>query len=188
MPYIFNSDRVKRAASLFLAFAAIILILRFVIIPKYIFPQKYAEQVEAYAQKYGLEPSLVYAVIKAESNFDTNAVSNKNAKGLMQISEATAIWGASEIGIENFYIEMLYEPEINIEIGCWYIDKLLLQYSGYEDTALAAYNAGSGNVSRWLSDGELSQDGYRLDKIPYNETLKYVKKVDFIKKVYEILY
>ena len=78
-------------------------------------------------------------------------------------------------------------PEINILIGCWYLNKLINQYDNVE-TALAAYNAGSGNVSRWLADDEYSSDGIRLDYIPYKKTRNYVKKVQQAKKIYEYLY
>ncbi len=82
---------------------------------------------------------------------------------------------------------MLFEPNINIQIGCWYLNKLTNQF-GTTQTALAAYNAGSGNVSKWLQDSHYSDDGKTLIDIPYGETKRYVKKVMFVQKIYQWLY
>ena len=129
------------------------LLLLFLAPPLFIFttyPIRHSEIIEKYAQKYGLEPSLVYAVINTESGFRADALSPKGAKGLMQIMDKTGEWGFQmmEMG-GDFYPDMLYDPEINIAIGCWYLNRLILQYRDV-NTALAAYNAGSGNVSKWL--------------------------------------
>lgn len=173
-------------ATLLLAIAA--LFFRYVIMPRVLFPIKYTEIVEKYSREYGVDKNLVYAVIRAESSFRKEAVSHKNAVGLMQISESTAKWGAAEIPIEGFTLEMLAEPAVNIEIGCWYLAKLISQYDGNCETALAAYNGGSGNVGKWLSNEKYSKDGESLHYIPFEETKKYVKKVLALKKIYDTLY
>ena len=105
----------------------------------------------------------------------------------MQITEGTAKWGAEEIGIGEFNIDLLFDPETNIRIGCWYISRLLNQYKSLE-SALAAYNAGSGNVTKWLNDTAYSSDGITLKHIPFKETKNYLFKVKFFKKLYEIRY
>ena len=158
-----------------------------IILKKMLYPQGYKNYVETYSKEYNIDKNLVYSVIKCESNFESSAVSHMNAKGLMQISDMTGIWASEELGIKNFDTDSLFVPEINILIGCWYLNKLINQYDNVE-TALAAYNAGSGNVSRWLADDEYSSDGLRLDYIPYKETRNYVKKVQQAKKIYEYLY
>lgn len=188
MFYVFDFRKVKKVAAVLLLLAIAVLLLRFVIIPRYFYPRKFTEQVTYYAQKYNLEESLVYAVIRTESGFDPDAVSVKDARGLMQISQKTGEWGASEIGLENFTVEDLFLPEINIEIGCWYLNRLIHQYDGNADTALAAYNAGSGNVSKWLNNMQYSRDGSVLHEIPFPETKNYVKKVNSAKRIYEKLY
>lgn len=188
MFYIFDFRRIKKAAMITLLLAVVILICRFVILPQYIFPKKYAVYIEKYAEKYSLDIWLVYAVVRVESNFETNAVSIKDARGLMQVSKLTGEWGASEIGLENFTVEDLFNPEINIEIGCWYLNRLIQQYDEKIDTALAAYNAGSGNVSKWLNNPDYSSNGLDLKEIPFQETSNYVKKVNFVKLFYEKLY
>ena len=112
---------------------------------------------------------------------------SKDAKGLMQIGEITGEWAAELLDMEQYQKQMLFEPNINIQIGCWYLNKLTNQF-GTTQTALAAYNAGSGNVSKWLQDSHYSDDGKTLIDIPYGETKRYVKKVMFVQKIYQWLY
>ena len=163
------------------------ILMKNVIMPKILYPQGYKNYVEKYAEEYNLDKNLVYAVIKCESNFDSQAVSHKDARGLMQISEMTGIWASEVLEIDNYSSDMLYEPDVNIHIGCWYLEKLIDQF-GDENTAVAAYNAGSGNVSNWLMEEEHSSDGVSFDMIPFKETEKYVKKVETTKKIYNYLY
>ncbi|MCI1958918.1 MAG: lytic transglycosylase domain-containing protein [Clostridia bacterium] len=177
----------SRLIKISLLFIAVGLILRFYIMPQILFPLKYSDQVEKYSEKYNTDKYLIYAIIKTESNFNQNAVSPKNAKGLMQVTEVTGIWAAENIGIKDFSTDKLFDPDTNIEIGCWYISKLMRQFNCC-NTAIAAYNAGSGNVSRWLEDNMLSNDGLNLDSIPYSETENYVRKINITKKIYEYLY
>lgn len=187
MFYVFNLKIIKKIGNILLFFAVLIIVSRFIVIPK-LFPTTYSEYVEKYSKEYNLETSLVYSVIRTESHFLPDAVSPKNAMGLMQITEQTGRWGAEEIGIKNFTIERLFEPQINIQIGCWYLNKLTIQFQEPVETALAAYNAGSGNVSKWLKDERYSDDSVSLKDIPYGETKKYVKKILITKKIYEAIY
>lgn len=161
---------------------------RFFILPEYIFPKKFSDYVEKYSAEYNVDENLVYAVIHSESGFEIDALSHKEAKGLMQITESTGAWAAEKIGIEDFEISKLYDPDTNIRIGCWYLAELLKQFDGSVSTAIAAYNAGNGKVSEWLSNEKYSSDGITLDTIPYEETLNYVKRVTLIHKIYEYLY
>jgi len=155
---------------------------------KRIYPLKYKEFVFKYSYEYGIDPYLVFAVIKAESSFNPNAKSRKNAIGLMQITERTALWGAETIGIEEFTQEDLYDPETNIRIGCWYIRQLMNEFSNRIDLVLAAYNGGSGNVNEWLKNVEYSKTGQELDVIPFRGTAMFVKKVKNYYEVYLNLY
>lgn len=188
MFYTFSIKGLKKTACATLIIAVIILICRFIIIPKVLFPQKYSEYVIKYSDKYELEDALVFAVIKTESNFDPNARSHKDAMGLMQIRAITGNWGAEEIGLYNFSENDLFDPETNIQLGCWYLKKLLNQYDNNLETAVAAYNAGSGNVSKWLKDEKHSSDGYNINNIPFEQTRNYVLKIQVAKKVYEMIY
>ena len=151
------------------------------------FPAKYVDEIKKYSEEYRVDPYLVMAVIKAESNFKKEAVSNKDAGGLMQITPSTAKWLAQKIKISDFEDEDVYKPEINIKLGCYYLSYL---YDMYADTncMLAAYNAGHGTVDKWLSDSNYSTDGKVLEKIPYKETEQYINKVNSYTKIYRILY
>ncbi|AYE35401.1 lytic transglycosylase domain-containing protein [Clostridium septicum] len=154
---------------------------------QYIFPYKYTEYVDKYSKEYDLDPLLVMAVIKAESDFDEKAVSNRGAKGLMQVMDNTGEWACKEIGINYFMPSMLMDPEFNIRIGCWYLNNLRNEF-GDLDLIIAAYNGGSGNVNKWLNDDEYSKDGETLTYIPFKETKKYVDKVKINYSVYKYLY
>lgn len=155
---------------------------------KRIYPLKFKEFVFKYSQDNGIDPYLVFAVIKAESSFNHKAKSKKNAMGLMQITRQTAMWGADSLGIEGFSVEELYDPETNIRIGCWYIRQLMKEFNNQTDLVLAAYNGGSGNVSEWLKNVNYSKTGRELDVIPFRETEMFVKKVKNYYQVYLKLY
>lgn len=148
-----------------------------------LYPLDYESIVTKYARKYELEPHLVMAIIKAESNFIEDAHSGK-ASGLMQLTEDTADWVAEQIGKDSDKIE-LSDPRDNIELGCFYIRYLIDYYDGNVDVALAAYNGGMGNVDKWLENERYSDDGKTLKSIPFKETREYVQRVNSEKDVYE---
>jgi len=150
------------------------------------FPVRYIDEITTYAEQYDLPPAFVCAVIHAESRFRPEVQSPRGASGLMQLMPITADWGAAEIGLPDYSYDRIHEPELNIQIGCWYLRRLLDQY-GVADTALAAYNAGSGNVSGWLSDAAYSADGRSLTVIPFGETARYVEKINRNQRIYEII-
>lgn len=150
-----------------------------------IFPLKYADSIEKYSGEYGLDKYIVAGVIYSESGFDNTAHSGL-ARGLMQMTDKTADWVSEKLGIEYDY-DMAENPEINIKMGCYYLSCLIEKYRNRE-TALAAYNAGMGNVSKWLEDPRYSADGKTLSDIPYSETKKYVKRVKIFTYIYRKLY
>ncbi|SHG99822.1 lytic transglycosylase domain-containing protein [Tepidibacter thalassicus] len=151
---------------------------------KIIYPIHYEEYVYKYSKEYSIDPYLVFAIIKTESKFFPYAKSHKNARGLMQISEGTQKWAMEELGMENLNI---FDPQANIKVGCWYINKLFEQFKDI-DLVIAAYNGGSGNVNKWLKDERYSYNGINLTNIPFKETKKYVEKVKKYYKIYKILY
>ncbi|WP_242875943.1 lytic transglycosylase domain-containing protein [Cellulosilyticum sp. I15G10I2] len=153
-----------------------------------LYPQAYKEVVYKYAKEYEVDPLLIYAIMKTESKHNPNAISRSGAKGLMQIMDKTGAWGAEEVAISNYSHETLFKPDINIQIGCWYISKLIRQYNEDVDLALAAYNAGSGNIAKWRNNPRYSQDGKSLSDMPFRETKLYVKRVKQHYKVYQFLY
>lgn len=153
-----------------------------------LYPIAYRDSINEYSREYNLDPFLVASIINVESNYDKNATSSKNAKGLMQIGESTGLWASEVLGINNYYPEMLYVPEVNIRIGTWYLNQLNKEFNNNQDLVLAAYNAGSGNVNKWLLDGEYSNDKENLHTIPFKETANYLKKVNLSHQVYSRFY
>lgn len=159
------------------------------IIMQTIYPQKYSESVEKYAKEYQVDPLLIFAMIKIESNFNENAKSSSDARGLMQLMENTAIEIENKIAKDKkmIPIEALYEPDKNIELGTYYFASLLKQYENV-GVALAAYNAGMGRVDDWIEQGIIYKDGSNLENIPYKETNMYVRKVLNTYQIYQDLY
>ena len=157
---------------------------------KILYPKTYSEIISVYAEEYDVEENLIYAVIKAESNFDSNAVSNRDAIGLMQIVEETAIDVAKknniDIDTENIEEEIL-DIDNNINIGTKYLSTLLKQYGNIE-VALAAYNAGIGTVNNWIEKQVIQADGSDIENIPYKETNNYVRKILRDYRIYNELY
>lgn len=152
----------------------------------FVYPIKYRREVEKYSKDFGVDKYLVYSIIKTESKFDEKAISNKGAKGLMQVTDKTAQWAARELRLGN-RID-LFEPETNIKIGVWYLARLEKEFGGNLKLSIAAYNGGSGNVRKWLSEGEYSGDGKTLKRIPFKETSDYSYKVMKNYKIYKELY
>lgn len=152
------------------------------------YPMKYQEYVSHYAKEYDVPPSLVYAVIRSESSFDPDAVSNIGARGLMQITESTYEWAVYRMGTSNpLDYDSLWEPEENIRYGVYILSLLLKEFDSPE-TALCAYHAGWGNVKSWLENEEYSADGVNIHSIPFKDTGRYVPKVMETKAMYEKLY
>lgn len=157
-------------------------------IMKIIYPLKHEDTIKRYANEYDLDVYAVFGIIKAESNFVVDAQSHKGAMGLMQLTESTAWWIADKIGMDDFSLKDLSEPETNVRMGCWYLDYLLDAYDENLELALCAYNAGSGNVSKWLANEQYSDDGRNLDVIPFPETEQYVEKIKKYMKTYKEMY
>lgn len=176
---------IKRVIAIFIL---ILIIVNVKNIAKRFYPLKYLEYIKEYSQEYNLDPYLVIAVIRTESGFKENVKSNKNAIGLMQITPDTAAWAAEKMGIYNFRVNMLNDPQFNIRMGCWYINNLKNEFNGNIELVLAAYNGGRGNVQKWLKDSGHSYDGKNLHYIPFKETDKYIKKVKVSYEVYKYLY
>lgn len=155
---------------------------------KKIYPRTYSGIVVKEAKRNNLEPNFVYAVIRAESNFDPDAKSKAGALGLMQLTPATFEWlqkreDASPVLPEDD----LLKPEVNIRYGCRFLALLLKTYS-VRRTALCAYNAGMGTVNQWLKQTKLSADGKNLSAIPYPETKNYADAVELYYRRYLSLY
>lgn len=153
-----------------------------------IYPIYYMELISAHVEERDLDPYLVAAVINVESSFQANAVSPKGAIGLMQVMPSTGIWAATHLGFENFAIEQLFEPNINICIGVWCLARLIRDFDSSIPVALASYNGGEANVRQWLANGTWSGSVDDLERIPFPETRKYVQKVLAMYSYYKWLY
>ena len=151
-----------------------------------LYPKEYSDSVEKYAQEYGVDEALLYALIECESGFDKNAVSSVCAKGLTQITPETFNWLQTKTG-ESYAEDALFEPEISFKYGAFFLG-LLLEEFGDTKTALAAYHAGRGQVNKWLVNPEYSSDSKKLDKIPFEDTSAYTEKVMKVKYLYSKIY
>jgi soluble lytic murein transglycosylase len=142
------------------------------------YPLHYQQIVRGHARNYNLDPALVAAVIYQESKFRADAKSSSGAIGLMQLRPETAEGIAIRTGGTHFQVSDLYNPEINVRYGSWYLRHLLDKY-GDEKDALAAYNAGQRNVDEWRAEGK---------DIQFPETRAYVDRVEHLKHVYARAY
>ena len=106
----------------------------------------------------------------------------------MQLMESTAVEQAEEVNEEIIVTESLYNPEVNIKIGTKYYSKLIKKYNNNMLLALAAYNAGIGNVDNWIEQGTIKEDGSDIENIPFKETNNYVRKIVRDYKIYQNLY
>ena len=149
-------------------------------------PLEYSEYVEKYSQQYSVPKEIVYAVIKTESSFKSDAVSKKGAIGLMQITPDTYAWLCTKDSFSSDSADMLYNPEINIKAGTLFLSLLYSEYGIWENV-YAAYNAGRAKVNEWLEDEKYNDNGHLIN-IPYKETASYIVKVTKAADIYTSLY
>lgn len=155
------------------------------IIEERMYPDNYANIVKKYASEYGVDEYLIHSVIWVESGYDRKADSRAGARGLMQISKGTLSDINRMLG-ENYSFYDMYDPEKNIRCGVCYLSYLIKRF-GDKTLAIAAYNAGPGNVSSWMKKSEY-YNGKTLYNIPFPETKTYVNKVLMCCEKYKELY
>lgn len=146
-------------------------------IMKWVYPVEYASVIDEYSRRHHLDPFLVTSIILIESNFERNAESVKGACGLMQLMPETANWIAEQMG-HTLPIQAndLFDPELNIKLGTWYLASLYSQFGDWV-VAVAAYNGGRGNVQKWLDEKRWSGEFETISDIPFGETRSYVARV-----------
>lgn len=184
-----NSNKIFSKILIIITILVILCLLAYYVLKSFIYPLKHFDIVKKEAAANNIDPYLILAMIKAESGFNKNAISNKQAKGLMQIVESTAQDIKDRLNIE-VDIDDLYNEETNIKLGCKYMNYLIDKYDGNYYIAICAYNAGLGNVDKWLEQGIIPKD---LDthtniSLPFKETTKYLNKVISSYKMYRLLY
>lgn len=189
-----ENERLKNKKILVCGLIILILIVFLIVfknkIQRIFYPKLYEEFVSMYSDEYGVDENLVFAVIKAESNFQEDAVSHKDALDLMQIMKETAEDVARKYNIEidfNNSEREILNVQNNIKIGTKYLAVLLEKYKNIE-VAVAAYNAGIGTVDNWIEKEIIKSDGSDIENIPYKETNNYVRKILRNYKIYQDLY
>jgi len=143
---------------------------------------KYQTEIEKYAKEFAIEKELLAALIYVESRFNNHSKSSKGAVGLMQLMPSTAIWIAEELGYNNFKLEDLNNPEVNIKFGSWYFAYLYQKFDKNLIQTIAAYNAGERNVRVWISEG---WEGNINKELPFKETDNFVRRVISTKNFYK---
>lgn len=184
----------KNTALLVLLLAAILVMLLITPwlirkIEKYSYPLGYQETVEQYAAEYQMDPFVIYSVIRTESGFDENAQSDAGARGLMQITEETFAWIKLKIAPqEDLTFDDLWDPQVNIRFGSYYLDCCLERYGNDLATACAAYHSGWGTVDQLLAQEEYAASEATLAEFPYPQMARYVEKVGRAYDRYQQLY
>lgn len=153
-------------------------------------PIYYKNLIEQYAAENNLKPAFVAAIILNESSFRTDAESSVGARGLMQLMPDTAEWIAGKLDMDYFHFDFMYDAEMNIRFGTWYLGYLSRLFRGDPVSVASAYHAGQGTVTRWLSDESKTRDGVslNLDSLSDGPTKTYAGRVTQAYAIYEALY
>jgi soluble lytic murein transglycosylase len=141
-------------------------------------PRAYEWLVVPAANRYGLDPNLLLAVMRVESAYQKHIVSYAGAVGLMQIMPRTGQLIAHALGRKDFTPADLLDPRVNLEFAAWYLSSLIRRFDGHLPLAIASYNGGPHNVRRWIQESpeEMPLDAL-LERIPFSQTHRYVRKV-----------
>jgi soluble lytic murein transglycosylase len=187
----------KRVWALLLAVVIVLMFYNTKWIGQLLYPIKYREDIETSAAQHRLDPLLIAAIIRVESNFTPDLISPKNAVGLMQIMPETAEWIIEKTGYSPETAQRLHQANVNIEMGSWYVRFLMNQFQPILDNlppdsqiavVAAAYNAGPGAVNNWLRSGIWDGTLEQVRQIPYGETRHYIQRVTYYYKKYQEFY
>lgn len=152
----------------------------------------YMDLILKYSKENDVDEKLITAIIETESDFIEKAESGVGAKGLMQIMPDTGEWVSQKLKEKEYSPTFLLDPETNIKFGTYYFKYLIDYYNNNIDFAIMAYNAGHGNVDKWIGQGILKVDSKDYDQVPFAETRNYIKKVNdryaMNKSIFDVYY
>jgi len=152
-----------------------------------LFPKPYWIELKRFSENNALDPYLVASLIRQESEFNPNALSNKNAVGLMQLLPKVGKGVAKQEKLKHFNASQLFMPSINLQLGTRYFRSMVDKFGAFE-YALAAYNAGSDRVEDWMGQGKYRDTEEFVESIPFTETREYVQAIMRNANVYRKLY
>jgi soluble lytic murein transglycosylase-like protein len=155
---------------------------------EYAFPTYYYSLVRKIAADYYLDPYLIWATIREESHFNPYSESKAGARGLMQIVFSTGDWIAQKLNYKEFEYDLLFEPEVNIKFGGWYLQYLQERFEKNIYLIVSGYNAGPGITSQWIEKMDVNDLDVFVENIPYPETSEHIKKVIRSYLIYQIIY
>jgi soluble lytic murein transglycosylase len=144
---------------------------------KAMYPVQYMEEVTEAAERFNVDPFLIYAIIQIESDFKESRVSSKGATGLMQIMPNTAEWIVQQGNFPPDVLDAVNDPKVNIFLGAWYIAFLEKMFQHNHYAVIAAYNAGPGNVEKWMKEDIWDGTSHDVANIPFGETRHYIHRV-----------
>ena len=152
------------------------------------YPAPYRLQILREVKKQGLDPRLVLAIMKQESQFKANAKSPSAARGLLQLTIDAAQKYSGRAGVRNLTEDSLYRPDVSIAVGCEYLGELSRMFTGLPEAIVASYNGGEDNVTRWLARSNQRDEGVFAAEVGFTETKNYVFKVMSYYRAYQQLY
>ncbi|UJF31698.1 lytic transglycosylase domain-containing protein [Paenibacillus hexagrammi] len=180
--------RKKRAFALLLICFVLFLFMNSSLIGRKLYPIYYEKEIRQSAAKHQIDPFLIAAIIRVETNYQHHLESSKGALGIMQLMPDTAGWIVESANLNTLTQEDLLKADVNIDLGSWYLNWLTKHYNGNLLYAIAAYNAGQGNVNQWKKNEVWDGTEEQIARIPFGETRHYVQRVLYYYKKYQALY
>jgi soluble lytic murein transglycosylase len=180
--------RKKRFFALLLVGFILILFINSSFLGRKLYPIYYQQEIKQSAENHNIDPFLIAALIRVETNYQYHLESKKGAIGIMQLMPDTAMWIVESANFGPHSIDDLVNVDVNINLGAWYISWLTKHYNGNLLYAIAAYNAGQGNVNKWKQNEVWDGTEAGINQIPFGETRHYVQRVLYYYGKYQKLY
>lgn len=155
---------------------------------RYLFPIGWEDSLRARSKRHGLDPYLVAALIRQESEFNPSARSRAGALGLMQVMPATGRHLFRRLGIPGFSNRKLTVPDVSLRLGTFHLKNVLAEFEGELEKALAGYNAGERRIPQWMALGPFDDAAEFVETIPFSETRGYVQSIIRNREMYQRIY